>query len=132
MWPFRQFVVLSVALVISFLCFFLSGCSSPHAKPIAPKHTPSTSSAVPVAITQPPTAKDVATTLHCKRFRDKGASPLGGVVTSGICHMGGVKYGIDTFASKDARDNWLKMAERLGVTPMWETDTAVIYTSIMK
>lgn len=82
------------------------------------------------AVQQPPSALEVASSLHCVSFVDNGPALGGGVIDSGNCWIGGQKYAIDTFASEDARDAWLVSAERLGVNPKWQTSTAVIYPSV--
>lgn len=81
-------------------------------------------------VQQPATAAAVAQQAGCDGFKDKGPSTAGGVVDSGTCSMTGVKYGVDTFATKDARDSWLVTAAKYGVSPQLETDTSVIYKSV--
>lgn len=90
----------------------------------------SSTTQTPVAVTQPPSAADVAKSLNCGSFADGGPSELGGVTDSGNCYIGAKKYAIDTFASKQVRDAWLPTAEGLGVVPKWETDTSVTYLSV--
>lgn len=85
---------------------------------------------------QPASAKKVADSLNCTRFKDLGGGMPSGlgerlyVVDSGYCFIGDKKYAIDTFASKGVRDQWLPLAEQLGVVPKWETDTSVTYPSV--
>jgi hypothetical protein len=81
-------------------------------------------------VQQPASAAAVAQQAGCSSFSDKGPSTSGGVVDSGTCKISTLKYGVDTFANKDARDSWLTMAAKYGVTPKWETDTSVVYVSI--
>lgn len=123
-------IVVAVALIVITIGVSLA-VSAKHAQPIAPERTnPPTYSATPAAVTQPPSAKAVAASLHCENFVDQGPSTVGGVVDSGTCWRKGVEYAIDTFPSKAVRDVWLPSAEQLGVVPKWETDTAVIYKSV--
>lgn len=83
-------------------------------------------------VQQPPTAAQVANQFGCTGFKDIGPSQAGGVIDSGTCMKGGVKYALDTFPSTAIRDSWLKEAEQLGVNPLQETSTAVIYKSVGK
>jgi hypothetical protein len=100
-----------------------------HSVQLQPQSAPSPTPK-PVAVVQPPSAKDVAGQLNCTSFTDQGKSQAGGVIDSGTCYIDGAKYGIDTFASKSARDAWLVAAENYGVSPKWETDTSVTYASV--
>jgi hypothetical protein len=84
---------------------------------------------VPVAV-HIPTSAEVAKQIGCGRYKDLGPGALAGVVTSGTCWRDGKKYGIDTFASLSVRDEWLKTAERFGVSPEWKTSTSVVYPSV--
>jgi len=84
---------------------------------------------VPVAV-HIPTSAEVAKQIGCGKYKDLGPSPVAGVVTSGTCWLGGHKYGVDTFASLSVRDEWLKTAERFGVSPEWKTSTSVVYRSV--
>lgn len=90
---------------------------------------PSRAPYVPVAVQQPPTAEDVATALHCGKFKDLGAGELY-VTDSGSCYIGGKKYAIAAFVSTESRDSWLNLAEEYGVVPKWETATSVTYPSV--
>lgn len=81
-------------------------------------------------VQQPATAAAVAQQSNCVNFIDKGKSEAGGVVDSGSCYIGTVKYAVDTFATKDARDSWLVMASKYGVSPQLESDTSVVYKSV--
>lgn len=81
----------------------------------------------PVLVSQPQSASVVATQLNCGDYIDQGRPEFGGAVDYGVCWIKNKKYGIDTFASKSARDSWLKIATPLGVVPTWETDTSVAY-----
>jgi hypothetical protein len=80
-------------------------------------------------VAQPATALQIAEKVGCTNFQDRGPSQAGGSIDGGTCYIGSQKYGINTFASKDVRDAWLKLAERLGVSPKWETETSVVYPS---
>lgn len=91
----------------------------------------SSSASTLTIVQQPASAAAVAQQAGCDNFKDKGPSEAGGVVDSGTCSMIGVKYGVDTFATKDARDSWLVMASKYGVSPKLETDTSVIYKSVV-
>lgn len=89
------------------------------------------SSVTQMAIYQPPSAKQVADSLGCKKFEDHGPSEIGGSIDSGSCWIGNVKYAINTFPSIFVRDIWLQSAEPLGVVPKWETSTSVTYKSVI-
>lgn len=89
-----------------------------------------TSPVTPMAVYQPPSAKQVADSLGCKKFEDHGPSQVGGSTDSGSCWIGNVKYAINTFPSLAVRNSWLRSAEPLGVVPKWETDTSVTYPSV--
>jgi len=133
MWNVRLLLVMTIALFVAIVFFILTGCTSSHPSVVVQPATiqSTTPNPVPVAVQQPPTAKDVATQVGCKRFHDKGNSPAVGVVDSGICWIGKQKYGVDTFMTKAARDSWLKMTESFGVNPKWETPISVVYKSIL-
>jgi len=94
--------------------------------------TSSTPSAVRT-FSNPPTARSIADSLNCKRFRGgkvPSASPMYGIMyEDGVCYIGSKKYGLNTFTTKAARNSWLKMATPLGVNPEWETDKSVVYPS---
>jgi hypothetical protein len=81
----------------------------------------------------PPSAQSVADNLNCASFKDYGggmASGLGERLTYsdvGTCYVDGKKYAIATFASQDVRDEWVSLADQIGITPKWTTDTAVVY-----
>jgi len=81
-------------------------------------------------VVQPASAAQIASSLHCGRFKDAGPSEVGGSIDSGSCYIGADKYAINTFPSKAIRDSWLQSAEPLGVNPKWETDTSVVYPSV--
>jgi|SRR5690242_5626819 len=89
-----------------------------------------------VTMVQPASAKGVADSLNCTGFKDLGGGMPSGlgeklyVVDSGYCFIDGKKYAIDTFASQQVRDQWLPLAETLGVVPKWETTTSVTYPSV--
>jgi hypothetical protein len=91
---------------------------------------PPAAASQPASVSQPASAQAVAAQLSCVKFADHGPSIIGGVIDSGVCWIGSEKYAINTFASKEIRNQWLKAAEPLGVNPKWETDTAVIYPSV--
>lgn len=88
------------------------------------------------SVAQPPSAKEVADNLGCGKFKDLGPGHPSGlgvylyITDSGSCWIGTHKYGIDTFADKGVRDQWLAAAEPFGVVPKWETDTSVVYPSV--
>lgn len=84
----------------------------------------------PQAVQQPATAAQVAQKLGCTGFKTGDVGGSGMVVSAGTCTKNDVKYAIDTFASKDVRDAWLKEAEKLGVNPKWESATSVTYKSV--
>lgn len=107
------------AILITGLIFAIKITSSPTSSPTAI-----------TAVQQPPTASEVAKALGCKQFKDLGAAKAGGAVDMGYCYIGSIKYAIDTFASTDARDAWLKVSEPFGVNPKWETATSVTYKSV--
>jgi len=88
------------------------------------------SSTTPVAVKQPATASQVASQLNCKGFKDLGSAPAAGVVDSGSCYIGKVKYAMNTFANSNVRDAWIKMSAPFGVVPKWETPTSVTYKSV--
>jgi hypothetical protein len=121
---------MTTALFIVVICFLLTGCGGSHPA-ITIQATATPSAPVPVAVTQPPTASEVAAQVHCRHFRDKGNSPVAGVVDSGVCWIAGKKYGVDTFMTKAARNLWLQTTEKFGLSPKWETDTAVVYKTIL-
>jgi hypothetical protein len=113
-------IVVAVLLILTVTSGNLKGTALP------PGH-----SQVPVAVSQPPSAEQVANSLQCGHFKDnfvKGGDPA--VLDGGVCWIGSTKYAIDTFASAGSRDGWLKLAEPLGVVPAWETDTSVTYKSV--
>jgi hypothetical protein len=90
-----------------------------------------TPTAAPTAMTQPPTAAQVASALDCTGYKDVfQAGGLPTVLDEGTCYKGGVKYAIDTFGNSTNRDGWLKMAEPMGVVPAWLTPNSVTYKSI--
>lgn len=125
-------IVAATALVVIVIGIFVVV----HATPSKPGNsfrnsTPAaTATVTPMSVYQPPSAKDVARSLGCKRFEDHGPSQIGGSIDSGACWIRGVKYAINTFPSKAVRDSWLLDAEPLGVVPKWETDTSVTYKSV--
>jgi hypothetical protein len=84
------------------------------------------------AVQQPDNASQVASKLKCTGFKDLGPAEAGGVVDSGYCKIGNVKYAIDTFSTQEGRDAWLKVSMPLGVNPKWETATSVTYKSVTK
>jgi hypothetical protein len=83
-----------------------------------------------VTAEQPITAISVARQIDCGRVQDRGPAPQGGVFDVATCWKDGHEYAIDTFVSENARNNWLKISENLGVVPMWEAATWVAYPSI--
>lgn len=109
------------------LCLLIVGIGA-AALTLVPKNAANTVQEVAGA----PAASSIAAQLGCGGFHDLGPSEAGGVIDSGYCYRGGVKYAIDTFASQDARDAWLQEAEPLGVNPKWETDYSVTYKSVGK
>jgi hypothetical protein len=117
-------VIWGIVAVLAVLAVLLNGNTKGDAVP--PGH-----SQVPVAVSQPASAEQVASSLGCGNFQDKfhkGGDPA--VLDAGICWIGNTKYAIDTFASAYSRDAWLKLAEQVGVVPKWETDTSVAYKSV--
>lgn len=115
-------IIAILILVSGIIGMTVGACSSGGSAPVQ-----TTQAATPVAVAQPATAKEVATTVGCVKFKDHGHAL--GVVDSGTCWKHGKKYGVDTFLTKDNRDEWLKAATQLGVVPKWETSTSVIYPS---
>ena len=119
--------VIGLVLIVASVVLLLGG----YGKPGSPSQTlviNQPKNSVPVAVTQPPSAKDTATSLNCGRFQDlfkAGENPL--VLDTGVCWIGLTKYGVNTFASSDARDLWLRLAQPFGIDPKWETATAVVY-----
>jgi hypothetical protein len=105
-------IVLGIAIIVSILS---SNNWSPN---------------VVVPVAQPNTASQVAASISCSSFQSGATGASGMVITAGTCSKDGVKYAVDTFASQDVRDAWLKAAEPLGVVPAWETSTSVIYKSV--
>lgn len=76
-----------------------------------------------------PTVLQIADANGLTRARDCGnANPLF-TTDTGIGYRGSVKYGIDTFASTEARDAWLKVAKDMGGFPSTyqQGDTWVLY-----
>jgi hypothetical protein len=92
--------------------------------------TPARASAITVQqVPQPATALQIAEKVGCTNFQDEGPSEAGGAIDTGTCYIGSHKYGVDTFPTKSVRDSWLQLAEPMGVSPKWETDTSVVYPS---
>jgi hypothetical protein len=81
-------------------------------------------------VAQPPGAAQVAKSVGATGFVDKGASEAGGSIDSGTAMLHGRKIAINTFPAKSVRDSWLKAAEQFGVSPLFESDTAVVYYSV--
>lgn len=124
-------IVAAVALAVIVIGTFVVVRSSPSKPASNSVSTQAPAPAVtPMAVYQPPSAKDVAGSLNCRRFKDLGPDEVGESIDSGSCWIGRVKYAINTFASKPVRDAWLQAAEPLGVVPKWETDTSVTYPSV--
>lgn len=73
-----------------------------------------------------PSARQVAAALGYSRFTGCGHPKLL-VVEAATAWKGGVKYGIDTFASPVVRDRWEKAAANLGVVPVRYGRTWVAY-----
>jgi len=111
---------LGLALVIAGLVAIMGGCSS-NSNPAQTVKT----------VVQPLSAQQIADKIGCGDFVQKGPAQMY-VIDSGTCVLDGVKYGIDTFASTDVRDNWLKIAQNYGVVPKWETATAIIYKATVQ
>jgi len=78
----------------------------------------------------PPTAKDISDQLHGMNFTDLGKPQSTLVLDEGSFYMGSQKYAVDTFVSATVRDQWLKLAEPLGVVPTWVSPNAVVYASV--
>lgn len=74
-------------------------------------------------------APAVAAYYNCQGFRSWGPAAGGLVLDSGTCMIDGVKYGLDTFGGASARDAWLGQATLLGVVPVKQADTFVLYKS---
>lgn len=124
-------IIVVIAGCLMGLGFATSGMFINHTIPtsvVQPASQPVQTQA-PVKVTQPPSAKDVATQLNCKNFTSSDPGQSGMVIDAGTCMIGSTKYAIDTFASKTVRDAWLKAAEPYGVVPKWETSTSVTYLS---
>ncbi len=88
----------------------------------------------PVMVRQPPVAGDVARQLGAEKFipgEIGDAKVLWGMTSGGTCWIKGVKYGVNTFTTKTARDRWLKVSRDFGVNPKWMTETAVVYPSLV-
>ncbi len=82
---------------------------------------------------QPATAAQICSQLHGTNFVSKDigdAKILWGMTSGGTFWLDGKKYAVNTFSSKEARDDWLKYATRFGVVPKWMSDTAVVYPSV--
>ena len=103
-----------------------------HSTPPAPKPSPTVSYSppTPVSVAQPPSAREVAKSLHGTDFHELGPAPAGAVVDSGWFMIDGHKYAVDTFENERIRDQWLATAMNLGVAPKWETTTSVTYPSV--
>lgn len=82
------------------------------------------------AVQQPPSASQLAADFGCSGFESGDIGGSGMVVSAGSCTKGNDKYAIDTFVSKNVRNQWLQAAEPLGVRPFKMTDTGVIYPSV--
>ena len=78
----------------------------------------------------PPTASDISNQLHGTNFTDLGKPQSTLVLDEGSFYMGSQKYAVDTFVSSAVRDQWLKLAEPLGVVPTWVSPNAVVYASV--
>jgi hypothetical protein len=78
----------------------------------------------------PKPAAQVASDYNCQKFTDTGAATIGGTIDGGTCWIGKEKYGINVFATKQARDAWLTLARNFGVNPKWVTTTAIVYPSV--
>jgi hypothetical protein len=76
----------------------------------------------------PPSIQQVATSFGCTDFQDHGPALM--TTDSGSCWINGRKYGINTFASIEDRDDWLNAAEKLGVNPKYYSATAVLYPNV--
>lgn len=121
--------IIALATSLTGLLIFLSDKPSQVSNSFG-SNRPAVSSITPMAVYQPPSARQVADSLGCNKFQDHGPSEIGGSTDSGSCWIGNVKYAINTFASRPARDSWLQDAEPLGVVPKWETETSVTYKSV--
>ena len=78
----------------------------------------------------PPTASDISNQLHGTNFTDLGKPGSTLVLDEGSFNIADKKYAVDTFVSSAVRDQWLKLAEPLGVVPTWVSPNAVVYASV--
>lgn len=74
-----------------------------------------------------PTVQQIAAANGLTRVRDCGGGAF--VQSSGIGWKNGVKYGVDTFSSTQARDSWLQLSKGFGGFPSTyqQGDTWVLY-----
>jgi hypothetical protein len=75
-------------------------------------------------------ANQVAAIVQATQFTDCGSSALGGVTDAGTAYLGGEKIGINVFPSTAVRDQWEQLAEPLGVVPLEQGSTWVIYHAL--
>jgi hypothetical protein len=122
---------IAAAVCTIFLGAGVAGCSS--GSPAAPSQ-PVASAPAPVLVQQPPTAEVIARQLHGTNFTSKDigdAKVLWGMTSGGTFWLDGEKYAVNTFTTRQALDEWLKVSMRFGVNPKWKTDTSVTYPSLL-
>lgn len=76
------------------------------------------------------TASQVAALQHATEFTDCGSSVL--VADAGIAYLGAERIGIDVFPDTSALDGWEQLSEPLGVVPMQQGSTWVVYRALIQ
>jgi hypothetical protein len=130
----KRILFVSIIAATLLLAGFLGALANMHDH--SPAHIPSITR-TPYLVTPTPgsveeitSARDVAGRIGCSRFKDTGSAAAGIVLDSGSCWIDGHKYGIDTFATLPAMNNWLTAASKFGVLPQWKVGTGVVYKSV--
>jgi hypothetical protein len=117
-------ILLTVLVVVLVIIAFHSQSASPTANHISGS---STATQVP----DPQLASEVAANHNCIKYVSI-MSPSGTklVTDAGICWIGNVKYGVDTFPNQADRDAWTKVVSALNMNPpVWKGATWVMYVA---
>jgi hypothetical protein len=75
-------------------------------------------------------ASQAAALVDATQFTDCGSSAL--VADAGIAYLGGEKIGIDVFPDTSALDSWERLSEPLGVVPLQQGSTWVVYRALIQ
>ena len=121
--------IIGTTFLLAALIVAVSGCgTSPD---VSSSVTAPVTGNVVVAAQQPriSSASQVAAQLNCGKFHEASTSQphISIVLDAGICWIGDTKYGIDTFASSESRDAWLKIASAFGMNPVLRESAFMVF-----